>query len=346
MVGPVTVFTVENCPYCKQVTTTLEECRLPYTDISLSKFPQKRKDLLQLTGKVSVPQLFIHSQWIGGVDASLAYLRDFSNRIVRHSSFTEDSMESPLETLERAVGRKSNGSAAVNPRFMVPIMEEHEGDETDSTWCEEDECQCNDTPVGGPLSACGSSGSSCSTFGSSTDTTRIMTPDGSLLTVLETTELLKKVVLDYSQRRWNFTTYKNCCTAEEVINSFAQHYDISRREAECFGRLLHRNHIMHHVCNDHQFKDTSAHFWRLQCFHNPDILNSYRTWPVQASPHPEEALHRILNIFGKILATIITEEGTFNYRIAFMCSDYPLFEDAVCELQRVDLSLLEGPAMM
>jgi glutaredoxin 3 len=355
MVGPITVFTVENCPYCKQVTTALEECILPFTDISLSKFPQKRKDLLQLTGKVSVPQLFIHSDWIGDVDAALAYLRDFG-RQSEGPGEASACLETPLERLDRQAGRTSNSSTSLNPRFMIPIMEEPEADETESMGCCDDDCENdgNFNPAK-PLDRFGSSSlmtstttrtNSTSCIGAS-DPVRIETPDGTVMTVLEITEQLKRI-LHYSKRRWNFTTYKNCCTAEEVVDAFVEHYNICRSQAEDFAMHLNLQNILVHVSKNRTFQDSPSHFFRLRCFHTPSILNSYRIWPTTSpQPHPEEALERILTIFRKVEeAIIIGHDGHINYRIAHMCTDYSAFEDAVCELQWVDLSHLQGAAML
>jgi Domain found in Dishevelled, Egl-10, and Pleckstrin (DEP) len=182
----------------------------------------------------------------------------------------------------------------------------------------------------------------------SNDSVRIETPDGRSMTVLEMTELLKKI-LHYGKRRWNFTTCKNCCTAEQVVDALVEHYSISRPQAEDFAKLLNRQNILVHVSHKSRiFRDSPSHFFRLRCFHTPFVLNSYRIWPATSpQPHPEEALERIRTIFKKVEeAIIIGHDGHINYRIAHMCTDYSAFEDAVCELQWVDLSHLEGAAML
>jgi glutaredoxin 3 len=363
MVGPITVFTVENCPYCKQVKSILEDRKLPFTDISLSKFPQKRKDLLQLTGKVSVPQLFIHNEWIGDVNDALSYIRDFDRHIDIQgtSEASTDCLETPLDRLERQVGRPSNSSHNVNPRFMIPIMEEHEVDETE---CRDNDCEGgNDGNIHNPAKPIGPLGSSSlwtsSTAGTNrthsrccvgtSDDIRIETPNGTVMTVLEITELLKQI-LRYGNRRWNFTTYKNCCSAEQIVDALVEHYNCSRPQAEDFAKLLNQYDILVHVSskNNRMFRDTPAHFFRLRCFHTPSILNSYRSWPTTCpQPHPEEALERILTIFRRVEDAIIIEhDGHINYQIAHMCTDYAAFEDAVCELIWVDLSHLVGAAML
>lgn len=47
---------------------TLQEKGIPYTDISLDKFPQCRDELITKTGKKTVPQIFFNATHIGGND--------------------------------------------------------------------------------------------------------------------------------------------------------------------------------------------------------------------------------------------------------------------------------------
>lgn len=342
----ITVFTVTNCPYCKQVKVALEDCGLPYTEISLSSFPQKRKDLLRLTGsKVSVPQMFVQNEWIGSVDDALNYLRNFS---ASRWDAPEWRQETPLQTLEREVGASSSSSHQLNPRFMVPIMEEEEAEETTACDLQASHQDCTMPPEGPLFDGVIERRPSLSSSTSATDPVRIQCPDGSSLTVLQMTEKLKEV-LHYGKRRYKFTSYKNCCTAAEAVTSLAETYNISRSEAEDFGKVLHQNNLLHYVSeNHHAFEDTANWYVRLQCFHTPSILNSYRIWPTSApsSGDAVQVMNRLIALFRRVEAAVIGVDGNVNYRIAFMCSLFPIFEDAVCELQTVDISNLEGPDMM
>lgn len=362
MVRPITVFIIDNCPNCFQVLSELEKWDLPFSEISLSAYPQKRKDLLQLCGKVSVPQLFIYEKHIGGVDETLALLTDFCSGICGVSS-------TPLlERIAQGIGCNVQ-TGRQNPRLMIPIMEADEGsdheddneeDDEEEEDADEDE---NDIASVGPSSTANTTVTTAtgplntsSRSGSSADPIRIPFPDGSFLTVLETTETLKQI-LPYGKRRWNFTTYKNCCTAEEIVDSLVQHYNLSRQEATAFGQLLNEQyHILHHVHGEHAFKDSPNHFFRLQCYQEP-ILNSYRVWPESSgrsgttaasssTDGPNAVMKRILHIFSRIEKAILGHDGILNYRIAFMCSDFPVFEDAICELQQVDISDLREGAML
>ena len=334
--GFITIFTIDNCPHCKQATTALEEWRMPYSEISLSVYPQKRKDLLELAGKVSVPQVFFNKAHIGGVDETIEFLRNFCISTNWASQLCSGAI---LESSLRDQLERDLSSGRQNARFMIPIMEEQDYES------DEDENDTKDIPQDSSSeSATNSSGSAaCPTSMNRTDITKIRAPDGTLMTVLELTEHLKQI-LQYSKRRWNFTSYKACCTADEIVGTFVKHYDITRAEAEDFGKELHRHNILHHVCNEHDFQDTPGLFFRLQCYHTPNILNSYRIW-LPTGDDPEAVLTRVLSLFRKVEEAILGHDGTLNYRNAYWCSDFPAFEDALCELQQVNLSHLKGPAM-
>lgn len=352
--GAITVFTIDACPYSKQITTALEHWGLPYQNISLSEYPQKRKDLLQLTGKVSVPQLFIRKQLIGGADDTLGYFRSLQyNSPEEWDELTSTTSSFCLLDAPPSKRRHAKEASHGNPRLMIPITEE---DETDEETDDADhslspaehshdgaEQPNNSTTVDNQLSADGPGYPSASSM----DTVRIDAPDRKSMTVLETTEKMKHI-LQYTKRRWNFTDYKSCCTGKEVVDSFVKEYSISRSQAEDFGKVLWKHNILHHVTDPgSEFKDTSSKFYRLQCFQTPNVLNSYRIWPSLAVPaDPEAVMQRVLGLFGRVEEAITGHDGYINYKIAYMCSDFVALQDAICELQQVDLGILKNEAMM
>lgn len=62
---PVTLFTKEGCPFCAKAKAMLSERGMKYEEISLGKTITTRT-LLAVTGKTSVPQVFIGGKYIGG----------------------------------------------------------------------------------------------------------------------------------------------------------------------------------------------------------------------------------------------------------------------------------------
>lgn len=66
--GQVVVYSILGCPHCMKAKNTLQEKGIPYTDISLDKFPQCREELTSKTGKKTVPQIFFNATHVGGND--------------------------------------------------------------------------------------------------------------------------------------------------------------------------------------------------------------------------------------------------------------------------------------
>jgi hypothetical protein len=91
-----------------------------------------------------------------------------------------------------------------------------------------------------------------------------------------------------------------------------------------------------HVVKDHVFQDTRSLFFRLQCYQTPNILNSYRIWTERVDPNSVALLTRLKRQLNNILADH-THEGQINYKEAANHKHLPAFNEAVCELQGVNL---------
>jgi len=64
----VTIYSRSWCSFCKQAKSLLESKNVEYTDIDIEEQPEKREEMIELTGRTSVPQIFINDQAIGGCD--------------------------------------------------------------------------------------------------------------------------------------------------------------------------------------------------------------------------------------------------------------------------------------
>ena len=61
---PVVVFAASWCPYCKQAKAALKEAGVEFKDVEVTD--AQKAELKALTGKTSVPQVFVKGQFIGG----------------------------------------------------------------------------------------------------------------------------------------------------------------------------------------------------------------------------------------------------------------------------------------
>ena len=64
----VLVYTTSICAYCIRAKMLLSKRGIPYEEINVSSDHDKRLWLVQVTGRKTVPQIFIHGQSIGGFE--------------------------------------------------------------------------------------------------------------------------------------------------------------------------------------------------------------------------------------------------------------------------------------
>ncbi len=68
MMAKVVVYSTGNCPYCVQAKVLLEKKNIPYQEIRIDLDDQKKEEMISLSGRQTVPQIFINDKPIGGFD--------------------------------------------------------------------------------------------------------------------------------------------------------------------------------------------------------------------------------------------------------------------------------------
>jgi glutaredoxin 3 len=63
---PVTLYTTEMCPYCVAAKALLSKRGIAYDEINLSRDPDSRNHLVNVTGMTTFPQIVIDGEAIGG----------------------------------------------------------------------------------------------------------------------------------------------------------------------------------------------------------------------------------------------------------------------------------------
>ena len=74
--GKVIVYTTEPCGFCRQAKALLESRGVDYQEVSLTKDPAGRSDLVQRTGQMTFPQIIIGDRVVGGFRELLEADRD------------------------------------------------------------------------------------------------------------------------------------------------------------------------------------------------------------------------------------------------------------------------------
>jgi len=64
----VTIFSISNCPFCTRAKSLLTSNGVPFIEINLSHYPQKRADMLTASDSWTVPQIFFGNTHMGGSD--------------------------------------------------------------------------------------------------------------------------------------------------------------------------------------------------------------------------------------------------------------------------------------
>jgi glutaredoxin 3 len=64
----VTIYTTEQCPYCHMAKDLLKSRNITFDEIRIDLDDQKREEMMRLSNRRSVPQIFINGTSIGGYD--------------------------------------------------------------------------------------------------------------------------------------------------------------------------------------------------------------------------------------------------------------------------------------
>ena len=68
MTVDVSMYTTRFCPYCMLARELLDSKQVPYTDIAVDGSPEKRQQMMERSGRHTVPQIWIGQQHVGGYD--------------------------------------------------------------------------------------------------------------------------------------------------------------------------------------------------------------------------------------------------------------------------------------
>ncbi|SUZ93462.1 uncharacterized protein METZ01_LOCUS46316 [marine metagenome] len=66
------IYTTNWCPYCKMAKRYFDEQEMSYEEINIEEKGMSREELQKVTGGMSVPQIVIDDEVIGGYDNLMA----------------------------------------------------------------------------------------------------------------------------------------------------------------------------------------------------------------------------------------------------------------------------------
>jgi glutaredoxin 3 len=68
MSAQVVMYSTRFCPYCMRARALLEGKGVSYTDIGVDGRPELRAQMVELSGRYTVPQIWIDQKHVGGYD--------------------------------------------------------------------------------------------------------------------------------------------------------------------------------------------------------------------------------------------------------------------------------------
>lgn len=144
--------------------------------------------------------------------------------------------------------------------------------------------------------------------------------------------------------------YNNCFPGSVGVDALMERYPQlkSRRDAVSYGLALQKLGVIHHVCNQHKFKDTKNLYFRLQPFHEPNILNSFKKsfrcygdLKCTVAPlDPMELVEKLRTMIQGIETRATTPNGV-DYIAASEDPMFKVFEEEACELQCISMGEME-----
>jgi len=66
--GKIEIYTKNYCPYCHRAKELLKIKGVNFTEYDISQNPEREAEMLQRSGRSTVPEIFINDQLIGGCD--------------------------------------------------------------------------------------------------------------------------------------------------------------------------------------------------------------------------------------------------------------------------------------
>jgi len=72
----VTIYTKPYCPYCIRAVSLLEQKGVAFDEVEAGFDPDKKREMMQRSGRTTFPQIFVGERHIGGCDEMMALERE------------------------------------------------------------------------------------------------------------------------------------------------------------------------------------------------------------------------------------------------------------------------------
>jgi len=309
----VTVLVSDECADCKRVLNLFQKYKIPFQKINVDTHPRIMAVMIKRANCRTTPQVFFNQMHIGGAQAVTWLLMKYDQE-----AQTNPLVPTVYELISRDV-------YIDDIEFGSPVDDSH----VDSQMFE--------------LTGEEISGAIIRSHQDEMDRKELSKFDCVQVTK-EVKESIGKVSRDLLE--WLTPAYKDYYSGNEVKDTLMKHYNFqSSNLAIAFGQELLNLGIIHRIGHDRLASNLFLRKgrYRLQSVRSPKILNSFRTWNERTglyslSLDPILTLSRLLRQMAEIIiASATNDTGIVDYYAARKNPKFRDFEEAVCELQLVNI---------
>ena len=335
--GRITIFTIEGCSASNRSIAALKSHKLPFCAVNLTDHPSKHMEVLTLCHRYSTPHVFFNTRYVGGYEATIDLLKEWASScegssdscsLTYTSTVSSQGLGSSREKdIWNAKMSKTTMYASMHDRYMAEIGDHHDP---------------SDPRLSIPLEA---SNRDIDIF--KRDETKqyfIKLPNGDKSTTLEMTVMLLDTIR-HVDHTIGSTTYKHSFTSRDIVKAITAVFEISSDEASKFSGILLLSGIFSMMGNTlHETKQTRVvansgqTIYRMKCLETPSILNSFCDWTEKVDQNYMRLVNRLTNIMNTIQIDATDRHGPMRRERAIKHGDFPMFEEAICELQGVNLT--------
>eukprot|EP00946_MAST-07B_sp_MAST-7B-sp1_P001926 g1926.t1 len=367
--GQITVFSLSTCQHCAKAKQVLRDRAWPFVEISLDAYPQAKTSMLQLSDRLTVPQIFFNEKHIGGssdleimgqdgrLDALYRAMRgtdapsDKRFRIPEGvapavpkeaPALTESDLciggllTSYSEVYARITGTRENAPSA-------PSSSEEGAASSHSA--KGHDFYSSDPSAGSSTESSSDNSPSASSTGDSDSDGEKGQPNGAAGKRFSPNSARKgergSMVLDIRDRKYYLQTYRRCFYGSQLVDVLIDQYNLhSREEGRQVAEMLSDAHMFRHVTNEHGFEDSTKYFYRMTADEEPLVLNTWRVWNDRVDDDSLAMLDRCSTFLDRILSRHRNDKGLVAYDAVADDEAFQQFEEMSCEIQTVDLAKL------
>jgi glutaredoxin len=340
--GRITIFVTDANSACTRTIAAFKARKIPLSIINLTKHPHKRDDMTSLCMLNSTPQVFFNTRYIGGAEESLELLEEWAmtckpdlgngsthgaSSVSSHWSGgsltgSKDSRRGSTAS-KQSTSKKSTRSmhtyGSSYDRYMAEIGNFH--DPIDKRLALPDKPPILDEP----------------SLPRNPKSEFCISIPGDHSTVLEMTQMFVDLI-QHEDNTVCSVTYKKSFFGSNVIKILIGAFEIQEKEAFKLASQLLSLGIFLSLNGPSGISFDIESLYRLQCYHTPGVLNSYRVWTENVDSDGLRLANNLIRMLNEIEAESTDMQGILLMNEAVKMPEYSEFEEAICELQGVNIS--------